>query len=51
MAFGTVEYTNEQIKEIKEAFKKNDITDGYPLKPEIDLPPDKADIFNSVFHL
>lgn len=46
MAFGTAEYTNEQIKEIKEAFKKNDITDGYSLKPEIDLPPDKADIFN-----
>lgn len=46
MAFGTAEYTNEQIKEIKEAFKKNDITDGYPLKSEIDLPPDKADIFN-----
>lgn len=46
MAFGTAEYTNEQIKEIKEAFKKNDITDGYPLKPEIDLPPEKADIFS-----
>lgn len=46
MAFGTAEYTNEQIKEIKEAFKKNDITDGYPLKPEIDLSPDKADIFS-----
>lgn len=46
MAFGTAEYTNEQIKEIKEAFKNNDITAGYPLKPEIDLPPEKADIFN-----
>ena len=46
MAFGTAEYTNKQIKEIKDVFIKNDITDGYPLKPEIDLPPDKADIFN-----
>ena len=46
MGFGKAKYTSEQIKEIKEAFKKNDITDGYPLKPEIDLPPEKADIFN-----
>lgn len=46
MAFGTAEYTNEQIKEIKNIFKKNDITEGCPLKPEIDLPPDKADVFN-----
>ena len=46
MGFRKAKYTPEQIKEIKEAFKKNDITDGYPLKSENDLPPDKADIFN-----
>ena len=46
MGFRKAKYTAEQIKEIKDVFIKNDITDGYPLKPEIDLPPDKADIFN-----
>ena len=45
MKFGKAKYTQEQIKEIKGVFKKNDITKGYPLEPKIGLPSDTADIF------
>ena len=48
MGFGKAKYTPEQIKEIKKVVKENDITDGYSLKSEVDLPPEKADIFTSI---
>lgn len=38
-------YTLEQIEEIKKAFRENDITEGFPLKPEYDFTPEQAWIF------
>ena len=46
MGFRKAKYTPEQIKEIKKVVKENDITEGYPLESEVDLPPEKADIFS-----
>ena len=46
MGFRKAKYTPEQIKEIKKVVKENDITDGYSLKSEVDLPPEKADVFS-----
>lgn len=46
MDFDKIEYTPEQVKEIKEFFKENDITANSSLDAEIDISPDKADIFN-----
>ena len=39
-------YTKEQIEEIKNAFKEEDITEGYALKPEFDMTPEEAEVFN-----
>ena len=40
-------YTKEQIEEIKNAFKEEDITEGYALKPEFDMTPEEAEHIES----
>ena len=44
-------YTPEQIKEMQEAFRKNDITLAASLEPMNDMPKEKARVFNKVKYL
>ncbi len=39
-----MEYTHQQIEEIKAAFKEMDITEGYSLKPEKNMTPEEAEL-------